>query len=145
MRQHERIMFDLRDCWQGRVLAAAKGSTRSVVLSVLSHTYDEAVLPLLQALYPGFNGILPPFLCSAGRISRGGKVYADMVTKTGQQVRRVIVFSSETALQNAFRHLADEVKLTDAERVEMFAVVKKWIICDYRIDPNTGMKEERAA
>jgi hypothetical protein len=35
------LAFDLRGSWQARALAAAEGRTAMVLLSVLSHTYDE--------------------------------------------------------------------------------------------------------
>lgn len=136
--------FDLRADWRLRILRAARGKLSAVALSVIAHNYDDQLLPLLQLTFPGFTTIAAPFLCTAARISRQGKVYADIRQKSGM-VTREVLFETETELQDAFRKLADKLKLPDRHRVEMFAAVKRWIVCDYRIDPNTGMKEERAA
>lgn len=138
------IGFDLRADWRVRILRAARGKMGAVVLSVIAHNYDDQLLPLLQLTFPGFTTIAAPYLCTAARISRQGRVYADIKQKSGM-VTREVLFETETDLQDAFRKLADKLKLPDRHRVEMFVAVKRWIVCDYRIDPGTGAKEERAA
>jgi hypothetical protein len=139
-----RLTFDLRSDWRARALLAADNAMYPVVLSMLSHNYDDQMLPLLRFVFPGFTSISAPFLCTAARISREGRVYATVDYGRGRREINVL-FETETDLQNAFRHLADQLKLSDADRIAMFAAVKRWIVCDYRIDPNTGMKEERVA
>lgn len=139
-----RLSFDLRGDWRARVLAVSRGKLGAVVLSVIAHNYDDQLLPLLQFVFPGFTSIAAPFLCTAARISLQGRVYADIRQKSGL-VTREVLFETEIDLQGAFRKLADKLKLPDRDRIEMFAAVKRWIVCDYRIDPNTGMKEEKAA
>lgn len=139
-----RLTFDLRNDWRAKALAASKGKMAAVVMSVLAHNFDDQMLPLLRFVFPGFQSVAAPFICTAARISRQGRVYADIRQKSGM-VTREVLFETEADLQTAFRKLADRLKLSDADRIQMFAAVKRWIVCDYRIDPNTGMKEERVA
>lgn len=132
----DRIESELRQGWQARVLLASSGRMYMCVLSVLSHNFDDAMLTLLQVLYPGFYSIKAPFLCTAARVLKNGNVVADVVTKGGKILKWVKLFEDEKAMETAFRHLADDLKLNDQDRRELFAAVKRWVVCDYRIDPN---------
>ncbi len=134
----------LRDSWQGRTLGAARGKLAAVLLSVLAHNYDDAMPALLRAVFPGYTGVAAPFLCSAGRISARGRVYAKMVNRAETEAVDTVLYRDETELQNAFRTLADTLKLSDTDRIDMFQAVARWIVCDYRINPNTGEKETAA-
>ena len=51
---------------------------------------------------------------------------------------------SELALRNDFRRLADKIKLSDADRVELFAAVKNWVVADRRLDPTMDPKDPDA-
>jgi hypothetical protein len=139
-----RLAFDLRDTWQGRTLAAATGKTAAVLLSVLAHSYDDAMLPLLQVVFPGFTSIAAPFFCTAGKVAKSGHITADMVTKTGKVIKNFPVYISEIELRDDFRRLADRLKLSDADRVELFGAVKRWVVADRRLDPTMDPKDPDA-
>lgn len=136
----KRLAFDLRASWQARVLLAAQekneGVIGAVALSVLAHNYDDAMLVLLKVLFPGFESIKPPFLCSAGKVDKSGAVVADLVERQGVIVKNYRLYRDEIALRNDFRRLADQLKLDDADRVELFGAVKRWVVADRRLDPN---------
>jgi len=138
------LAFDLRASWQARVLAAAGGHLGAVVLSVLSHNFDEAMPALLRLVFPGFTSITAPFYCTAGKVDKTGAVVADVVTKTGDIVKDSVVFASEAQLQTEFRRLADRLKLNDADRIEMFKCVQRWVVADRRLDPNFDPKDPDA-
>jgi hypothetical protein len=127
---------DLRETWQAKVLIAAKGELGAVVLSVLAHNFDDAMPALLRVVFPGFTSIATPFFCSAGKIAKTGHVCADLVTRDGKIIRMFAIFRDERQLERAFRKLADRTKLSDEDRVALFAAVKRWVVCDYRLDPN---------
>jgi hypothetical protein len=135
-----RLAFDLRATWQARMLLAAQAKSGGVIgavtLSVLAHNYDDAMLALLKVLFPGFESIQAPFLCSCGKVDKSGAVVADLVEKTGHITRNYRLYRNEIALRDDFRRLADELKLPDADRVEMFAAVKRWVVADRRLDPD---------
>lgn len=135
----KRLAFDIRSTWQARVLLAAQakgeGVIAAVALSVLSHNYDDAMLPMLQILFPGFQSIQAPFLCSCGRVDKSGAIVADLVERTGKITRNYRFYRDEIALRDDFRRLADELKLNDADRIEMFGAVKRWVVADRRLDP----------
>jgi hypothetical protein len=144
IRPEARLIFDLRDTWQGRTLYAATGKTAAVLLSVLAHNYDDALLPLLQVVFPGFTSITAPFFSSAGKVAKSGHITADMVTRTGRIKKNFPVYINETELRDDFRRLADGLKLSDADRVELFAAVKKWVVADRRLDPTMDPKDPDA-
>jgi dihydroorotase-like cyclic amidohydrolase len=50
----ENLAFDIMDTWQARCLKSARGQTAMVLLSILSHAYDEALIPVLLLVFPGF-------------------------------------------------------------------------------------------
>lgn len=139
-RIENRLAFDLRATWQARVLLAAQAKNEGVIaavaLSVLAHNYDEALQVLLKVLFPGFESITPPFLCSAGKVDKSGAVVADLVARAGVITRNYRLYRDEIALRDDFRRLADKLKLSDADRVELFGAVKRWVVADRRLDPN---------
>lgn len=133
---------ELRTTWQGRALAYTRGKMAAVMLSVIANSYDEALEVLLRVVFPGFESVAPPFVCSCGRISHTGRIAANMITRDEQFVRNAVLFESENEMQGAFRTLADELMLDDAERIEMFAAAKRWLVADMRQNPETGERDE---
>ena len=132
---YHRAERNLLDTWQGRVLAQAAGKTRAVLMSAVAHCFEGAAPVLFSVVWAGFQGVRAPFYCSAGRIMESGQVAADLVTKNGSLIKRAEVFKNEKEMETEFRRLADLVKLNDAERVEMFKMLRAWIVCDHRLDP----------
>ena len=136
---------EIRETWQSKALAACGGKMAAVLLSVFAHSYEaEELLFLLHATY-GSTTIATPFFCSAARISRRGRIYCQMVDRDAADVRTVVVFKDESSMEREFRKLADSMKLSDPDRVDMFDTAKRWIVCDYRQDPDTGERELRIA
>jgi hypothetical protein len=128
------LAFDLRASWQGRVLVEAKGFARMVVVSVLCHTFEEAVPILCAQVFPDFDGSLKgPILTSAAKIAKTGAVVADITDHNGTQER--VLFTSELQMRDAFRRLADRLKLSDPDRIELFKCVQRWVVADRRLDP----------
>ena len=143
-----RLAFDLRATWQARLLLAAQakgeGVIGAVTLSVLAHNYDVAITDvLLPMLFPGFTG-LEAGLCSAGKVDKTGAIVADFKEKTGVITKNYRLYRDEVALRDDFRRLADDLKLGDADRVEMFAAVKRWVVADRRLDPNMDPMDPEA-
>lgn len=132
----QRIEFDLLASWQARVLASSGGQLGAVVLSVLSHTYDDAMPTLLRLVFPGFTSIAAPFYCSAGKVDKTGCVVADVVTRDGAILKDATVYPSELHMRDDFRRLADRLKLSDDDRTELFKCVQRWVVADRRLDPN---------
>ncbi len=140
----QRIEFDLRASWQARVLGAVGGHMGAVVLSVLSHNFDEAMPTLLRMVFPGFTSINAPFYCSAGKVAKSGHIVADAVTKHGEIVKDAKVFDSKLQMRDAFRRLADHLKLSDPDRTELFKCVQRWVVADRRLDPTFDPKDPDA-
>lgn len=138
------LAFDLRASWQARVLASAGGHLGAVVLSVLAHSYDEAMPTLLRVVFPGFTSIAAPFYCTAGKVDKAGRVVADVVTKSGEIVKDAKVYDSELQMRDEFRRLADRLKLNDADRTELFKCAQRWVVADRRLDPNFDPKDPDA-
>jgi hypothetical protein len=139
------LTFDLRASWQARALVETKGPARMVVMSVLAHTYDEAVFTLCALVFPDFDGSLkPPFLTSAGKIDKSGAIVADMVDERGRIHKDLVLFPTEIGLRDAFRKLADRLKLNDSDRIELLKCAQRWVVADRRLDPNFDPKDPDA-
>lgn len=135
--------------WQGRALSTAQGTTAAVLLSVLSHNYDDAMPVMLRVVKPLTwdpinQTIRAPFLSSAARIAKNGSVVADVVNKNGTITKKVMLYRTETELRDDFRRLADRLKLNDGDRQEMFKAVQRWVVADTRLDPNFDPKDPDA-
>ena len=134
---------ELRESWQGKLLRTAHGKTGAVLLSVLADSYDEIMLPLLKAVFPGFIEPALPCLISSGRIGKTGAIFAMVMFEGGVRQQRVIYFNL-TDMQTDFRRLADRAKLSDSERLELFDAVKKWVVADFRLDPSMDPQDPDA-
>lgn len=139
-----KVAQDLLDTWQARVLRAAEGKLGAVVLSVLAHNYDEQMPVLLRVVYPGFTSIAAPFLYTAGRVAKTGQIVAGVITRDGGKIPNGLLFNSESAMEGAFRRLADKARLDDDERVQLFVALKKWVVADHRLDPTMDPKDPDA-
>lgn len=107
-----------------------------VVLSMLAHSYDDAMSVLLECVFPGFRSITTPFICSHAKINKHGQVIADVVWADWEPVtKNEVIFRDLPHLQGTFRKIADKLKLSDADRTQMFACAKKWVTADMRLDP----------
>lgn len=135
---------EMRHNWRGRLLAGAHGRLGAVAMSVVAHDLKDAIAmkTLLQTVFPGYEGISMPFLVTCGKISRQGRVYAQVMVDFGI-TRTLVLFESEHDLESDFRKLADELRFSDDDRVAMFAALKNWIVADFRLDPNSGELETR--
>lgn len=128
---------DLRQTWQARALYGATGKNRAVVRAVLFHNYAQAMPILLRVVFGntplGNVGVRPAFSGTA-KIDKGGRVIANVASPAGELVPDVVVFDDHQALTWTFRTIADKLKFTDAERIEMVEAAKRWIVADERID-----------
>ncbi len=138
------MAFDLRGSWQVRAIGEAKGQTWMVLLSVLAHTYDHALLFMMPLVYPDFDGSIPaPHLTTAAKIDKNGAIVADVVDRNGI-IKEVAIYPTELHLRDDFRRLADRLKLNDADRVELLKCVQRWVVADRRLDPAFDRKDPDA-
>lgn len=145
---------DLEGSWQCRLLAKSLrcdgGVVRPVdltgaaILSIISHNYDDALPVLLRIAHAEFTGIGAPFFCSPARIAKTDHVLADLITRDGQKLKNQGVFRDEKEMETSFRKLADEARLDDKDRIELFEAVKRWVVCDYRLDPTMNSADPDA-
>jgi hypothetical protein len=47
-------------------------------------------------------------------------------------------------MRDAFRRLADHVKLNDPERIELFKYAQRWVVADRRLDPTLDPQDPDA-
>ena len=141
----KKLAFDLRASWQAKVLEGTTGPARMVVMSVLAHTYEDAVFTLCCAVFPDFDGSLrAPFLTTAAKIDKTGAIVADMVDERGRIHKDTILFPTEISMRDAFRRMADRLKLNDADRIEFFKCAQRWVVADRRLDPTFDPKDPDA-
>jgi hypothetical protein len=142
----KKLAFDLRASWQVKTLGEAQGTAFAVVLSVLGHSFPEALPVVMHLLIPDWDGKAPgPYLISCGKIAKTGFVVADVVDpKTGAVTRDAMLYASEIALRDDMRRLADKLKLVDRDRMEFFTAIKNWVVADRRLDPTFDPKDPDA-
>jgi len=139
------VAFDLRGSWQARALGSSRGLFRAVLMSVLAHTLDEAMPALCAVAFPDFDGVLPPpFLTTAAKIDKSGAIVADVCNRFGVIFKDQVIFHNETVMRDVFRERADAMKLSDADRIEMFKCVQRWVVADRRLDPTFDPKDPDA-
>lgn len=107
-----------RATWQYRAVEAT-GGPKSLLGAILL-----AVLKKQRNTRPQFIG--------NATITSDGFVMCSFVTRDGEHKHSAFVCDVPDLVRN-FRGLADHLKLTDAERNELFLAVRNWIATDYRI------------
>jgi len=128
---------ELRTSWQGRALALTEIEAQKlcrVLMSVIADNYDEAMPFLFHAVF-GSAAVRTPFLCSSPKINKAGQIVADVISKYGTRQKNHVVFDDENQMEGVFRRLADWLKMTDAERIDLFIAVRFWVKADQRLDP----------
>jgi hypothetical protein len=145
--EEQEIAFDLSGSWQVRALREAKGQTITALESVLEHTYEHVLLIMIEAAFPFRPRPIEPSLpciASTVKVDKTGAIVADVIDRDHRVHKDVVIYRSETEMQNDFRRLADRLKLSDAERIEMFKCVQRWVVADRRLDPNFDPRDPDA-
>lgn len=142
----KKLAFDLRGSWQAQALVNSTGTTFAVVMSVLAHSFPEAMDTLLRVVIPGWDGKpLGPYLVTAGKVAKNGTVVADVAfPKSGRIEKDAVLYLSEVHLRDDMRRLADKLKLADRDRVEFFTAIKNWVVADRRLDPTFDPRDPDA-
>src|SRR5262249_47745380 len=130
---------ELRSSWQGRAMAyvqdTGNGQLGAALLSLLADNFDDTMPFLLAAVFGGVVGIATPFYCSNPKINKAGQIVADMIDKNGRKIKDSVIFRNSVQMEGIFRKLADRLKLSDAERLDLFACIHHWVKADQRLDP----------
>lgn len=136
---------ELRASWQGRALIFAKDNPqlKTALLSLLADNYDDTMPWLLAAVYGDF-GIKAPFYCSNPKIDKRGCIVADLIMPDGFKYKNAVIFISEDQMQGTFRKLADRLKFSDAERIDLFVCARHWVKADFRLDPTMDRRDPDA-
>lgn len=125
------------EMWEARVMRAARGRLGRVLLQSLKLDYVGVTatswVTWLSWVFPGFDGHLkPPLFVGHARIELSGRI-TTMVYDNHGLFRREAIYRHKDEFLSEMRHLADDLKLADFERVQMFALLGKWISSDLRI------------
>lgn len=115
-----------RKTWQFRAVEYTHGN-KSIIGALVVAILGRKVNP--PCFHPG-----------GARITADGRVLA--LFNSGQGFKVQLVYSNVAEFTNAFRGLAAELKLTDAEQEDMFAEVRKWILKDDRVRSTIGPQGE---
>jgi hypothetical protein len=112
-----------RASWQYRAVEATRGPETKLGAILL------AVLDKQRRTIPQFRG--------KATITSDGFVMCNFLAKDGGLRLGAFVCDVDDLVRN-FRGLADHLKLSDAERKEMFQAVRNWIGTDYRSNKDLG-------
>jgi hypothetical protein len=127
---------EIREMWQSRALKEAGGKLQRVLLIALAKEYPADLLLLLKATF-GTIEIPMPFYSGYAMIVPSGHLACMMHDRDagGLTWKGVVkVYDSEQKFLAEARRLADGLKLVDADRIEMFAVLQRWVASDQRVD-----------
>ena len=138
------VAFDLRGSWQVKALAEAKGQTAMALESILAHTYEHVVLTMIQVANPHRHEPLLPCIASNPVVAKSGAIVADVIMPNHHVAKDAVIYGSKGKLRDDFRRLADRLRLSDADRIEMFKCVQRWVVADRRLDPNFDPKDPDA-
>lgn len=138
------LAFDLGASWQVRALRAANGNTAMALESILTHTYEHAFLIMLEAAFPWRFEPGLPCIASNVKVDKTGAIVGDVIGKDHHVTKDEVIYRSEISMQNDFRCLADRLKLSDTDRVEMFKCVQRWVVADRRLDPSFDPRDPDA-
>ncbi len=129
---------ELEQSWQVRALRMTQLDPLGMaVLSVIADSYDEVMSLIMYVAFPGFVGLTTPAIVTSAKINKSGRIVADVVWNHDAPVTKDDqIFRDEREMEGKFRRLADRLRLTDAERIEMFNAVRRWVVADQRLDPN---------
>jgi hypothetical protein len=129
-----KIVAEIREMWQARALRESHGRLQRALLVVFAKEYAAALPVLLRVAVPGFEDIKRPFLSGYATIMQSGRVVCDMTCDDGV-VRKTAVYDAISEFIHEMRAFADQLKLDDTDRKEMFALLQRWVVADLRIDP----------
>lgn len=108
-----------KDSWQRRAVEKTGGNQTLLGCFVL-------------AILGWQHGRYPPRFGRVARISKEGIIYSNMQDKDGVIRSDHMLGPLQTVVDN-FRGLADELKLNDNERKQMFDELRKWFFMDQRV------------
>jgi hypothetical protein len=138
------LAFDLRASWQARALAETGGHMAPCCCRCWRTISTMPCPSCCASPIPASPRLPRRFIAPRASSPRSGQIVADVVTTDGQIVKDAKVFDSEIQMRDAFRRLADRMKLSDSDRVEMFKCVQRWVVADRRLDPNFDPKDPDA-
>lgn len=139
----DKVTEEIRSMWQCRALKEADGKLQRVMLIALTKEYPTDLLRLLQVAF-GTIEIPDKFYSGYARITPSGHLVCMWHEKDSSGLwwkGFVKVFDSDEKFTGEMRRLADKMKLDDADRVEMFRVLRKWVTKDERV----GVEGQRLA
>lgn len=113
-----RIIEAPADSWQRRAVVKTGGNQTLMGCFVL-------------AILGWQHGRYPPRFGRVARINKDGYVFSNMQSKDGSVYHDYAFGPVQTVIDN-FRGLADELKLNDDERKQMFGELRKWFFIDER-------------
>ncbi len=126
---------EIRETWQSRALRTATGKLQRVLLVALAKEYPQALTTLLLVTF-GTTEFSRPFFSGYATIAPSGRIVCEVIGDDYETngKRTVEVYRTENLFIYEMRKLADELKLVDKDRTEMFTVLQKWVASDRRIN-----------
>lgn len=113
-----------RASWQYRMIEYTRGNTTptgAIVIAMLGKTPSN-----------------PPMLNNTAIITEDAKILCDFVNRDHVLHPRWLVGSVENVVAD-FSRLCDELRLIDAERLEVFETLQRWISIDERTRKETRL------
>lgn len=121
----ERIIFttpsDEQASWQYKAIVATRG--------------NQTMLGAIFLQIIGKSAKHPPQIIGTASVDEEGLCWTLLRKAHGGEIAEGVVCLGElSAIVDEFRRLADHLKLDDAERIELFEELRKWVAVDLRAD-----------
>jgi hypothetical protein len=123
---------EVSEMWQVRALREAKGKVARILLVAFYQEYAAAFPILLRAV--GIVDVVLPMYSGYATIMQSGRLVCDQMIDRAKTTEKTTVYRNEGEFIKDMRDFADRLKLIDKDREEMFAVLRKWVVADLRID-----------
>lgn len=115
------IPTDEQASWQYKAIVATRG--------------NQTLLGAIFLQIIGKQAKHPPQIVGTASVDDDGLLWTLLRKQHGSEIAEGVVCLGKLAhIVDEFRRLADHMKLSDSERVELFEELRKWVAIDLRAD-----------
>ncbi len=126
--------------WQMRALAGSRDKLQQVIFRAMANEYTAVTSntwrTLLRMINPLFTDAPLPGLVGYAKIMQSGRVVSEVIMDKYGVRRTQVIYANKDEFISDVRRFADWLKLNDADRLEMFEVLARWITADTRVGVN---------
>lgn len=128
-----------RETWQYKVVEATRGNQSMMGCILMAAMGKSPTNPPRFSVERGAVIVAGELAAKLGR--KDGDILADFQAKPFEPFRATLVYNVQEFVHD-FNWLADDLKLTDDERIAMFEMLRGWIAKDHSATSTTEVGEQ---